>query len=66
MLDLGIGHRKTVLLIYATTIFVIMLSTSLQFEPSVVLVITAFIAVVFSQVPSLLLRLRRRRKLKKA
>ncbi len=66
MLDLGLGHRKTVLLIYATTIFVIMLSTTLRFEPSIVLVITALIAMVFSQIPSLMLRLKRKEKLKKA
>lgn len=66
LLDLGLGHRKTVLFIYATSFFIIMLSTALQFEPSIVLVITASVAMLFSQIPGLLLRTKRYQKLRKA
>jgi len=66
LMDLGLGHRKTVLLIYATSLFIILLSTSLHQEPSMVLVLTAAIAIVSSQIPSLLLRIKRNQKLKKA
>lgn len=54
LMDLGYGHRKTVLLIYATSIFVILLSTSIHEHPSIVMGITAAVALVVSQVPGLL------------
>ncbi|MEX2597950.1 MAG: MraY family glycosyltransferase [Salibacteraceae bacterium] len=60
LLDLGLGHRKTVLLIYVTSIFIILLSTSLQFEPSIVMIITALLAIVVSQIPGLILYFKKR------
>lgn len=61
LLDLGLNHRKTVLLVYATSIFLILLSTSIRLDPSIVLVIMVFMALTVSQLPGFLLMLRRRR-----
>jgi UDP-GlcNAc:undecaprenyl-phosphate GlcNAc-1-phosphate transferase len=66
LLDLGLGHRKTVLLIYATSIFIILLSTSIQQDPSMVMIITAVVALVVSQIPGLILMLKKKRELTKA
>jgi len=54
LLALGYTHRKTVLLIYVTSIFVILLSTSIHENPSVVFIVTALVALVVSQIPGLL------------
>lgn len=62
LLDLGLSHRKTVLLIYLSTLFVISLSVNIFLEPSAVLVITALVALAFSQIPGFLLYLRKRKK----
>jgi UDP-GlcNAc:undecaprenyl-phosphate GlcNAc-1-phosphate transferase len=62
IMDLGLGHRRTVLLIYTGSVFVILLATSINEEPGVVMVITALVAVGLSQLPSLLLLIRKRRK----
>lgn len=66
LLDLGFGHRKTVLLIYASSIFIILLSTSIQQDPSMVMIITAAVAIVLSQIPGILVVLKRKRDLSKA
>jgi len=66
LLDLGLGHRKTALLIYATSIFIILLSTSIQQDPSMVMIITAVVALVVSQIPGLILMLKKKRELTKA
>ncbi|MEQ9188210.1 MAG: MraY family glycosyltransferase [Cryomorphaceae bacterium] len=66
LLDLGFGHRRTVLLIYATSIFIILLSTSIQQDPSMVLIITAAVSITVSQIPGFLLMLKRKRELTKA
>lgn len=63
LLELGFGHRKTVLLIYATSIFIIMLSTSLQLEASAVMVVTAVVALVVSQLPGIALLIKKKREL---
>lgn len=61
LMDLGYGHRKTVLLIYATSIFIILLSTSVHEKPSIVLGITAAVALVVSQIPGLLFHFKSRK-----
>jgi UDP-GlcNAc:undecaprenyl-phosphate GlcNAc-1-phosphate transferase len=66
LLDLGLGHRKTVLLVYVTSVFIILLSTSIQQDPSMVMIITASVAIVVSQIPGLVLMLKRKRELTKA
>lgn len=66
LLDLGFGHRRTVLLIYATSVFIILLSTSIQQDPSMVLIITAAVSIIVSQIPGFLLMLKRKRELTKA
>ena len=64
LLDLGYGQRRTVLLIYASSIFIIMLSTSLHENPSVVLVITGVVSIVISQLPGILVIFKKRRETK--
>lgn len=54
LIDLGYGHRKTVLIIYATSIFIIMLSTSIHENPSTVFIIMALVSLIVSQIPGLL------------
>ena len=66
LLDLGFGHRRMVLLIYATSIFIILLSTSIQQDPSMAIIVTAAVAIVVSQIPGLILMLKRKRELSKA
>jgi UDP-GlcNAc:undecaprenyl-phosphate GlcNAc-1-phosphate transferase len=66
LLDLGFGHRRMVLLIYATSIFIILLSTSIQQDPSMAMIVTAAVAIVVSQIPGLILMLKRKRELSKA
>ena len=61
MIELGLGHRKTVLLIYAASIFMIALSTSIHERPGVVLIITALVALVISQIPGALVMIKNRR-----
>lgn len=58
LLELGMGHRKTVLLIYASSIFIILLSTSIHEAPSVVLIATALVALVISQIPGVLVMIK--------
>ena len=60
IIELGLGHRQTVLLIYAVSIFMIALSTSIHESPGVVLVITAFLALVISQIPGILVYIKKR------
>ncbi len=62
IMDLGFGHRRTVLFIYVSSIFIILLSTSIHEEPSVVMVITGVVAIAISQVPGLLLFLRKKKR----
>jgi UDP-N-acetylmuramyl pentapeptide phosphotransferase/UDP-N-acetylglucosamine-1-phosphate transferase len=62
LIELGLGHRKTVLLIYAASIFMIALSTSIHERPGVVLIITALVALVISQIPGALVMIKNRRK----
>lgn len=62
IMDLGFGHRRTVLLIYTGSIFMILLATSINESPGVVMVITGLVAIGLSQLPSLLLFIRKRRK----
>jgi len=66
LMDLGLGHRKTVLLIYTTSIFIILLSTSIPLEPSAVMVITAMVALAVSQIPGLLVMFKKKKELTKA
>ncbi|GAB4379202.1 MAG: MraY family glycosyltransferase [Salibacteraceae bacterium] len=54
LLDLGLGHRKTVLFIYTTSIFIIMLTVSIHASPGIVLLITACVSLVISQIPGLI------------
>ena len=61
LLDFGIGHRKTVLIIYATSIFIILLSTSIRLEPSITLAIMVAVALTISQIPGFLHMLRKRK-----
>lgn len=61
LLELGYGHRRTVLLIYASSIFVILLSTSIHEKPSLVFLITCLISIVISQVPGVLVMIKKRR-----
>lgn len=62
IMDLGFGHRRTVLFIYVSSIFIILLSTSIHEAPSVVMLITGFVAIAISQVPGLLLYLRKKKR----
>ena len=61
LLELGYGHRRTVLLIYASSIFVILLSTSIHEKPSLIFLITCLISIVISQVPGVLVMIKKRR-----
>ena len=61
LLEFGYGHRRTVLLIYASSIFVILLSTSIHEKPSLVFLITCLISIVISQVPGDLVMIKKRR-----
>ncbi len=62
LLDLGLDQRKTVLIIYITSIFLILLSTSIRLEPSLVLIIMVALALTISQVPGFLFMIRQRKK----
>lgn len=61
IMDLGYGHRRTVLYIYASSLFIIFLSTSIHEAPSIVMLITALVAIVISQVPGVLLHFKKKR-----
>lgn len=61
IMDLGFGHNRTVFYIYASSLFIILLSTSIHHAPSVVLLITAFVAVLISQVPGVILHFKKKR-----
>lgn len=61
LMDLGLGHRKTVLLIYASSIFIILLSTSINENPSAVFVVTFLVSLVISQVPGVLVLMKKRK-----
>jgi len=64
LIDLGMGHRKTVLFIYTSSLFVILLSTSIHMEPSAVLIITSAVALLLSQLPPLFALIKKQRALK--
>lgn len=61
LMALGYGHVRTVLLIYASSIFVLLLSISIHEKPSVVLAITALVSLVISQIPGFLVMLKKRK-----
>lgn len=60
LIALGIGHRQTVLLIYASSIFIIALSTSIHERPGIVLIITSIVALLISQIPGALVYIKQR------
>ncbi len=60
IIELGLGHRQTVLLIYAASIFMIALSTSIHERPGIVLIITALVALIISQIPGILVYIKKR------
>ena len=61
LLEMGYGHRRTVLLVYATSIFMILLSTSIRQEPSAVFIIMVVVSLLFSQIPGLITYIKRKR-----
>ncbi|GAB5539130.1 MAG: MraY family glycosyltransferase [Salibacteraceae bacterium] len=61
LIELGYGHRRTVLLIYAASIFIILLSTSIHEKPSIVFIITLAISLALSQLPGLILFFKNRK-----
>jgi UDP-GlcNAc:undecaprenyl-phosphate GlcNAc-1-phosphate transferase len=60
IIELGLGHRQTILLIYAASIFMIALSTSIHERPGIVLIITALVALIISQIPGILVYIKKR------
>ncbi|MCO4805915.1 MAG: undecaprenyl/decaprenyl-phosphate alpha-N-acetylglucosaminyl 1-phosphate transferase [Flavobacteriales bacterium] len=64
LLELGFGHRKAVLLVYVSSIFIVLLSTSIHEAPGIVLIVTALVALVISQIPGVLVLIKNRKKVK--
>ena len=62
LMELGYGHRKTVLLIYASSIFLILLSTSIPENPSIIFLVTMSVSLIISQIPGLLVFFKNRNK----
>lgn len=61
LIDLGLNHTKTVLIIYAFSIFMILLATLLKIETNILFVVLTLTVIAFSQIPLWVQRLKKRK-----
>lgn len=61
LIDLGISHRKAVIILYAVNIFIVGITLSLTFaDPNITLLIVSGIALALAQIPFFILKRRSR------